>query len=168
MLERLSICLIFIVLIALSSSILAVEKQAPGFKAETLNGGSIDLLELLQNGPVLISFWATSCKPCINELNDLREGYREFKGKGFEVLAISQDGPRSVSKVRSLVNSLRWEYVVVLDTDMKISRKYKVLGIPHTVLIDKQGKIIYTHTTYRKGDDQVIKEKIRELLKNEE
>ncbi len=168
MLPRVTVCLVVTATIALSSSVLGVEKQAPGFKGETLNGEKIELTKLLENGPILISFWATSCKPCINELNDLREGYREFKGKGFEVLAISQDGPRSVSKVRSLVNSLRWEYVVVLDTDMKISRKYKVLGIPHTVLIDKQGKIIYTHTTYRKGDDQVIKEKIRGLLKNEE
>ena len=155
-----------IILIFISPAI-AQEKIAPNFKAETLDGKKIELSKLLENGPVLISFWATSCKPCIEELNDIKESYAEFENKGLKFLAISQDGPRSVSKVRGLVSSLRWKYIVVLDTDMNISKKYQVLGIPHTVLITKDGKIAYTHTTYRKGDDKILKDKIAELLKDE-
>jgi cytochrome c biogenesis protein CcmG, thiol:disulfide interchange protein DsbE len=168
MLSRfLSYPIFLIIIMALTNPVLAEEKQAPDFKAKTLDGEKIELAKFLKNGPVLISFWATSCKPCIEELNNLRENYDEFKKKGFELLAVSQDGPRSIPKVRNLVSSLRWKYVVILDMDMSISKKYQVLGIPHTVLINKDGKIIYTHTTYRKGDDKIIKDKISELLKDE-
>ena len=51
-----------------------------------------------------------------------------------------------------------------LDKTKNAYRKYHVLGIPHTVLIDKSGEIRYTHTTYRPGDEEVIKKKIEELL----
>ena len=160
-------CLVVMLIMFLTNPISAEQRVAPDFKAETLDGRKIELSKLLKDGPVLISFWATHCKPCIQELRDIKKSYDEFEKKGFKLLAISQDGPRSISKVRNLVSSLRWRYVVVLDTDMSISRKYQVLGIPHIVLIDKNGKVTYTHTTYRKGDDEIIKEKISELLKDE-
>ena len=167
MFVRLTSCLVFAIILTLTNLTLAEEKVAPNFKGKTLDGKNIELKKLLGNGPVLISFWATHCKPCIQELKDMKETYEEFKEKGFEVLAINQDGPRSISKVRSLVSSLRWKYIIISDMDMKISKKYHILGIPHTVLIDKDGKVVYTHTTYRKGDDKIIKEKISELLEDE-
>ncbi len=119
---------------------------------------------MLENGPVLISFWATWCKPCIKELTELQKVYKNYREKGFEILAVDVDGPRSVSKVRSMVKGLKWEFPVLWDKSKDIYRKYQVLGIPHTVLIDKSGDIVYTHTTYRPGDEEVIKKKIEQLL----
>jgi cytochrome c biogenesis protein CcmG/thiol:disulfide interchange protein DsbE len=137
---------------------------APHFEAENLDGKKVELKELLKEGPVLISFWATWCKPCIKELNQLQKVYKKYKEKGFEILAIDVDGPRSISKVKPKVKGLKWEFPVLWDKSKKIYRKYHVLGIPHTVLIDPSGKIRYTHTTYRPGDEEVIKKKIEELL----
>jgi peroxiredoxin len=137
---------------------------APNFETENLDGKKVELKELLKEGPVLISFWATWCKPCIKELNQLQKVYKKYKEKGFEILAIDVDGPRSISKVKPKVKGLKWEFPVLWDKSKKIYRKYHVLGIPHTVLIDPSGKIRYTHTTYRPGDEEVIKKKIEELL----
>jgi len=53
---------------------------------------------------------------------------------------------------------------VLFDTNRDIYRKYHVLGIPHTVLIDREGNIRYTHTTYRSGDEKIIKKKIEKLF----
>jgi cytochrome c biogenesis protein CcmG/thiol:disulfide interchange protein DsbE len=124
----------------------------------------VELKTLLEEGPVLISFWATHCKPCIKELNRLQKLYPDYKKKGFEILAVDVDGPRSVGRVKSRVKGLKWEFPVVFDTNKDIYRKYQVLGIPHTVLIDRDGNIRYTHTTYRSGDEKTIWEKVDQLF----
>jgi cytochrome c biogenesis protein CcmG/thiol:disulfide interchange protein DsbE len=141
---------------------------APNFVAKDLDSKKVELKEVLANGPVLVSFWATSCKPCIKELSELQKVYKKYKEKGFEILAIDGDGPRSISKVKPMVKGLKWEFPVLWDESKDISRKFHVLGIPHTVLIDKSGEIRYTHTTYRPGDEEVIKKKIEELLDEQE
>ena len=138
--------------------------KAPNFSAPDLEGEKVELKTLLQEGPVLISFWATHCKPCIKELNQLLKLYPDYKEKGFEILAIDVDGPRSVSRVKSKVKGLKWKFPVLLDTNKDIYRKYHVLGIPHTVLIDSKGNVRYTHTTYRKGDEKIIWQKVDEIF----
>ncbi len=140
------------------------KSKAPNFTAEDLDGKKVELKTLLPHGPVLISFWATHCKPCILELNKVQEFYPEYKKKGFEVLAIDVDGPRSLSAVKPKVKGLKWEFPVLMDTNKDIYRKYRVLGIPHTVIVDQNGDIRYTHTTYRAGDEKLIQKKIDELL----
>lgn len=138
--------------------------KAPNFTAADLEGKKVELKTLLGNGPVLISFWATHCKPCIKELNELLKLYLEYNKKGFEILAIDVDGPRSVSRVKSKVKGLKWKFPVLFDTNKDIYRKYHVLGIPHTVLIDTEGTIRYTHTTYRSGDEKIIWKKVDQIL----
>jgi peroxiredoxin len=142
--------------------------KAPNFELKNLDGKKVELKQQLEQGPVLISFWATWCKPCIKELNQLQKVYKKYNEKGFEILAIDVDGPRSISKVRSKVKGLKWEFPVLWDKSKDTYRKYHVLGIPHTVLIDKAGNIRYTHTTYRRGDEEVIIKKIEELLAEQE
>jgi peroxiredoxin len=138
--------------------------SAPNFVAKDLSGTKMELKEVLKSGPVLISFWATWCKPCIKELGELQKVYKIYHEKGFEILAVDVDGPRSVSKVRSVVKGLGWDFPVLWDESKDIYRSYQVLGIPHTVLINTSGEIVYTHTTYRPGDEEIIKKKIEELL----
>ncbi len=144
-----------------------IKSKAFNFSKEDLDGNKIELKTTLINGPVLISFWATSCKPCIRELNQVQKFYAEYKKKGLEVVAIDVDGPRSVSAVKPKVKGLKWEFPVLLDTNKDIYRKYQVLGIPHTVIVDQNGEIRYTHTTYRSGDEKLIQKKIDALLEEQ-
>lgn len=144
-----------------------IKSKAFNFSAEDLDGNKIELKTALINGPVLISFWATSCKPCIQELSQVQKFYAEYKKKGLGVLAIDVDGPRSISAVKPKVKGLKWEFPVLMDTNKDIYRKYQVLGIPHTVIVDRSGDIRYTHTTYRAGDEKLIQKKIDELLEEQ-
>ena len=166
--SRLILFFLFLFILSLSAQPQDKKTLAPNFVAKDLDGKKMELKEVLGNGPVLISFWATWCKPCIKELNALQKVYKSYKEKGFEILAIDGDGPRSISKVKPMVKGLKWEFPVLWDESKDVSRKYHVLGIPHTVLIDKSGEIRYTHTTYRPGDEEVIKKKIEELLDEQE
>jgi cytochrome c biogenesis protein CcmG/thiol:disulfide interchange protein DsbE len=164
---KLTFLLLILFLLASPTRGAEIKSKAFNFSAEDLDGNKIELKTSLVHGPVLISFWATHCKPCIRELNQIQKFYQDYKKKGFEVLAIDVDGPRSVSAVKPKVKGLKWEFPVLMDTNKDIYRKYHVLGIPHTVIVDRSGDIRYTHTTYRSGDEKLIQKKLDELLEEQ-
>ncbi|MEP0862819.1 MAG: TlpA family protein disulfide reductase [Ignavibacterium sp.] len=140
-------------------------KTAPNFKLESLDGNNFELTQALGKGPVLLSFWATWCKPCMEEMNELNKIYEELKGKGFTLLAISTDNEKTIAKVKPLVKSKGYNFTVLLDKNSDVARKYYAQQIPYSVLIDKDGKIISSHMGYMKGDEKKLREKILSLLK---
>jgi cytochrome c biogenesis protein CcmG, thiol:disulfide interchange protein DsbE len=140
-------------------------RQAPEFKIENIDGDFVSLKDELGDGPVLLSFWATWCKPCIEEMSKYKEVYESYKDKGLKVLAISIDDERSVAKVKPFVKSKRYPFMVLLDTNSDVARKYYAQNVPYSVLLDKTGKIVYTHLGYMKGDELKMQNKIDELVK---
>lgn len=140
-------------------------KTAPNFKLESLDGNNFELTQALGKGPVLLSFWATWCKPCMEEMNELNKIYEELKEKGFTLLAISTDNEKTIAKVKPLVKSKGYNFTVLLDKNSDVARKYYAQQIPYSVLIDKDGKIISSHMGYMKGDEKKLREKILSLIK---
>ncbi len=137
---------------------------APEFKLENVQGEYISLKDELGDGPVLLSFWATWCKPCIEEMTKYKDIYSSYKDKGFKVLAISIDDERTVAKVKPFVRSKNYPFPVLLDTNSEVARKYYAQNVPYSVLLDKSGNIVYTHLGYMKGDELKMKKKIDELI----
>lgn len=140
-------------------------RSAPAFKLENVDGNYVSLKDELGDGPVLLSFWATWCKPCIEEMTKYKDIYEEYKDKGLKVLAISIDDERTVAKVKPFVKSKRYPFNVLLDTNSEVARKYYAQNIPYSVLLDKKGSIVYTHLGYMKGDELKMKNRIDELIK---
>jgi len=143
---------------------LTAQQKAPNFKLGNLDGKYVELKNLIGKGPFLISFWATWCKPCIEELAEYKKIYSEFKSSGFNMLAISTDDEKTVAKVKPFVKSKDYNFTILLDTNSEVARKYYVQNVPHTVLLDEKGNIVYSHTGYKKGDELQIKKKIEDLL----
>lgn len=133
-------------------------RKGPNFKTENIDGESFELKSVVGDGPILLSFWATWCKPCLDELSEYKKIYKEYQDKGFKMYAIATDDERTVSKVKPLVKSKGYDFPVLFDTNMDISRMYYAQSVPYTVILDKKGMIIYSHLGYMKGDEMKVKE----------
>ena len=113
---------------------------------------------------MLINFWATWCKPCVEELDALSDVYENWrKESGIRIIAISIDDARNASKIKAFVNSKDWPFEVYNDNNGDLRRAMNVSNIPHSFLINKQGEIVYEHTSYTSGDEAQVYEEIKKI-----
>jgi cytochrome c biogenesis protein CcmG/thiol:disulfide interchange protein DsbE len=134
------------------------------FTLDDLNGDDVTLSELLKKGPVMLSFWATWCAPCKDEMKYMNDIWAKYKDKGFTYLAVNNDNQKSLSKVRSYISANGYEFPVVLDTDEKIFEAYQGSGHPFSVIIGMDGTIKARHLGYVPGDEVKFEEEIKANL----
>ncbi len=160
--------IIFVLFVSVNFSVLLSQNKID-FTAEKINGEEIHFKEINKKGPVLISFWALWCKPCRAELKHIQNIYQKYNEQGFSVLAINQDSPRSVAKVKSYISSHGFTFPVVTDLDQELFQQFNGQSIPLTILIDKNGFIHSQHIGYLPGDEIKLEKEIKQLLdvKNE-
>ncbi|MBI3142728.1 MAG: TlpA family protein disulfide reductase [Bacteroidetes bacterium] len=137
----------------------------PSYMLKTLDGKEIDLADYGKDGrPTIVSFWATWCKPCLNELNAIAEYYPEWQETyNVELVAISLDNQRTAAKVPSVVKTLDWEYDILLDVNGESYRKFNFATPPYLVLVDSAGNIVYKHSGYLPGSELEVEEKLKEI-----
>ncbi len=138
--------------------------SAPDFVGEALDGNEYKLSELLKEGPVFLDFWTTWCKPCQIALPKLAEIHEKYKAQGFTLLTVASDDQKTVSKVKPLVKSRKWEFPVILDPKREIGNQYSVRNYPTSYLIGQDGKIHSVHIGYRPGDEKKLEQEIVALL----
>jgi len=135
------------------------------FTLQDLNDNSVTLSKLLEKGPVLMSFWATWCSPCKEEMKKLNPIYEKYKDSGFTYLAINQDNQKSISKVKPYIDAQGYNFPVVFDTDKRVFEAYSGKDeIPYALLIGKNKEIISVHTGFKTGDEVKIEEEIKAAL----
>jgi cytochrome c biogenesis protein CcmG, thiol:disulfide interchange protein DsbE len=145
----------------------AQEKKTdiPSVNVKTTDNKTFNTSELSNNGkPMIIDFWATWCKPCIAELNAISDEYADWQEEtGVKLVAISIDDARTMASVAPFVNGKGWDYEVYIDTNSDFKRAMNVNNVPHTFLVDGNGKIVSQHNTYAPGDEKKLLEEIRKL-----
>lgn len=115
-------------------------RQAPPLDGQTLDGRTLTL-EQLRGKPVLVTFWATTCSSCIEEIPHLTALYRELNPKGLEIIgvAMAYDPPE---QVRTLAKQRQIPYPIVLDQQARIAEAFDQVRLtPTTVLISPEGRI---------------------------
>jgi len=118
--------------------------------------------------PIIISFWATWCKPCIKELTTIADVYDDWVVEtGVKLYAVSIDDSRSTNQVRPLVNGKAWDYTVLLDPNGAFKRAMNVGPIPHTFLLNANGEIVWQHTSFSEGGELELIDLVRKLNKGE-
>ena len=137
------------------------------FTLPDLDNNDVTLSSYLDKGPVMISFWATWCGPCKEELKKMQPIYEQYKDKGFTYLAVSCDNQKSISKVKSFITSNNYTFPVVLDFEKKVFEAYggREDDPPYFVIVSKDKQILYSHLGYKTGDEQTIEEEIKSALK---
>jgi peroxiredoxin len=157
----------FFILFFLFVSLKSYSQTYSDFTLQDLEGNDVKLSKLLEKGPVMISFWATWCSPCKEEMKKLFPVYEKYKDRGFTYLAVNQDNQKSVSKVKSYINANGYSFPVVLDPDKSVLESYSGVGIPYSLLISKDRKIISKHLGYVTGDEIKIESEIKNALSAE-
>ena len=137
---------------------------APDFALKTLDGKMARLSELRGKKAVLINFWATWCPPCRLEMPTMQKIYSEYKGRGFEILAINIE-PDAKEEIHEFMKELRLTFPVLLDHDMKTTRRYRLIGLPVSFLIDRQGIIRTKEVWYHDWTDKESRRQVENLLK---
>jgi thiol-disulfide isomerase/thioredoxin len=146
---------------------LSQNRTLPSVEVKTLYGETINIQKIENSGkPIVISFWATWCKPCKKELNAIAEVYEEWQDEtGVKLIAISIDDTRSMTKVAPYVNSSDWDYEVYLDPNRDLARAMGVSTVPHTFLLNGANKIVWQHKGYVDGDEDELLEQIEKIAK---
>ena len=143
--------------------------KVPSIEVKTLEGTPFNMSEISNDGkPIIITFWATWCKPCIKEHDAINDVYDEWVDEtGVKMYAISIDNARSSKQVMPTVNGKNWEFDVLLDENGDFKRAMNVNVPPHTFIVDGNGLIVWQHVGYLDGDEHEYIEIVEKLIKGE-
>ncbi len=140
------------------------QKSIPSVDIRTLNGKTVNIQQYThQTGKItVLSFWATWCKPCIQELDAIKDLYPEWQDKyNVQLVAVTIDDTRTLAKVAPLVESKAWDYIILADPNRALMAALNFQTPPQTFLLNAQGDVIYEHTGYVPGNEYELEEKIK-------
>jgi cytochrome c biogenesis protein CcmG/thiol:disulfide interchange protein DsbE len=135
----------------------AVDRPAPAFTLETLDGDSLSL-SAYRGQVVLVNFWGTWCEPCKRELPALQAANERYGDKGLTIIGVNltddeQTQGQSEEDIRNFVEQFNLTYPIVLDRDGSVTDAFRVFPLPTSFFIDAQGQIRYVHVGELTLDD---------------
>ena len=165
--------LLVILCMALSISLFAQEEnnkhlaKLPAIEIQDLNGNPFNTKDIQNDGkPVIVSLWATWCKPCIAELLAIADEYEDWvEETGVKLYAVSIDDSKTSSRVAPFVKGKNWEYTVLLDVNSDFKRAMNVNDVPFLCILNGDGEIVWQHTSYAPGGEEEVYEIIKSLVK---
>ncbi len=145
----------------------AKESKLPSAKVENLQHRKVDSKNFENDGkPFFILFWATWCKPCLEELEAVDEVYDKWKKEtGVKVIAVSVDDSRNARRVAPFVKGRDWDFEVYLDKNQDLKRAMNVNNPPHSFLVNGEGEIVWEHNGYAPGGENEMYKQLKKLIK---
>jgi cytochrome c biogenesis protein CcmG, thiol:disulfide interchange protein DsbE len=140
-----------------------VGQPAPEYGAVTLAGDSIHLAQL-RGQVVLLNVWATWCPPCREEMPDLQELYDRHSHRGLEVVGVSVDARNEREGVRRFVDDFNLSFSIWHDPDDIVGGRFRVIGVPSTFLIGRDGVLLWRHVGPVTADDPTLNAALEEAL----
>jgi thiol-disulfide isomerase/thioredoxin len=144
----------FLVIFTLSTTLSIAQTNLPGKLKEFEGSGK----------PLVVTFWATWCSPCIEELEALSEHYKEnSKSLSFDFVAVSIDDTRSSAKVKSFIAGKGWPFIVLTDDNQEIMKSLNITQIPSCIIFNKNGVVKFRHSGYVPGDELIIYKELKKF-----
>ena len=150
------------------ASLHAQESGLPDTQIKDVSSGKkIAFNQTFEPGKVtVISFWATWCVPCKKEIKNIREKLPAWKQEAdFNFMTVSIDESRAEGLVRSYGKSQGWDFPFYIDPNGDLKRSLNFQNVPFTIIVDKTGKVAFSHTGYEEGGEAEVFAKVKELSK---
>lgn len=135
---------------------------APNFTLKSLGGKNMKLSEMAGN-VVLINFWASWCGPCREEMPLLNALHKKYQPLGFTVPGVNVE--EQADNARGFLNDFPVDFPVLLDSKNRVSKLYKVIAMPTTVVVDRDGNMRFLHKGYKPGDEKKYRKMVKKLVR---
>jgi thiol-disulfide isomerase/thioredoxin len=155
------------------STVAGSRQQAPSVASDrrlnmnlsmtSLEGGPVTLQQI-EGEALLVNLWATWCGPCRVEVPDLVQLQNEFGDAGLNVVGVSLDSPGHEGQVRRFAEEFGINYPIVMDYQALVADELQTTVIPTTVLIDRQGRIHWSHVGIVTRDDPGLRAALGSML----
>ncbi|MEE4311849.1 MAG: TlpA disulfide reductase family protein [candidate division KSB1 bacterium] len=155
-----------LIILLLLIPVFAAGQDLSKIELHTLNGKKFNMNKNLDHDATVVLFWATWCLPCKKEFPAVQKLIEKFKDKDIQVLAVSTDSPRSQAKVKSFARMQKYDFTYLMDLKGEVTTKLLIKSVPHTLLLDRSGKVIYTHRGYRLGDEVELEKALMKMWDN--
>lgn len=116
-------------------------KEVPAYAAPDLDGDTVALADM-RGDVVLLNVWATWCPPCREEMPGLEALHRDLSERGLRVVGVSIDTRGADAAVREFLAEHDITFEILRDADDRITRTFRMNGVPQTFLIDRRGRLI--------------------------
>ena len=149
--------------VQLTDGSLTVGERFPDFAALDIASGDMVSVSDLEGEVILLNIWATWCGPCEQEMPSMERLYRELGSSGFTVVAVSVD-QESSNKVRQWVDERGLTFTVLHDREGRFERAFRIIGIPESFVIDRDGVLVAREIGPRLWDSPDAGAVIRQLV----
>jgi peroxiredoxin len=158
-------CLVLALLAGCATTAGSGAANVPNLALQDVNGRTHYLSDYIGQKVVVMSFWATWCQPCRQELLMLEQVYKDHKQEGLVVLGINTDGPETQPAVRTMVMQQGFTFPILLDTETRAVTLYNPRKQePMMHIFGRDGRIVFTHSTFQPGEAASIRAKILSVL----
>lgn len=143
--------------------LMSAKAVLPGVALQNAEGKTVHTDQIAGQGyPVIISFFATWCKPCLRELKAIDEYYEDWQEEtGVKMYIVSIDQGQDSKKVVPMVDGYGWEYEVLLDPNGEFKRAMNVQNVPHIFVLNSQGEVVYNHAGYTDGSETDLRQYLK-------
>lgn len=128
------------------------------------DGKQTSIAELGKGKVIIVSFWATWCTPCKEEMKAMHPMYDELKAQGVEYVAVSVDNTKTMARVGPFITSKGYTFPILLDPNKEIFEMVNGTEVPYTLVYDMEGKLRAKHDGYLEGDIEHLKEEVLKLV----
>lgn len=131
---------------------------------EDLSGEAVPVESLLEDGPVILDFWATWCGPCKHAMPAWADLAAKYEEHGVRLVPVSWDHERMYGRIEAWFAQQGFEFSSLVDPGKAGGRALGVVSLPTTFLVAPDGKIVFSHVGYAQGDERLLESELRKVL----